>query len=97
MMDSQTAQTMFPIGVIKTGATLMGGGLLIAAVGMTMTAVAVMRRTAAWARQREVSPTALAADQLGRVRHATLAGAHAWHEYADSANGHMHGHHARTQ
>jgi hypothetical protein len=46
-----------------------------------------------WARQRDVSPAALAAEKLERVRHATLAGAHAWREHADLGNGH----HARTQ
>jgi hypothetical protein len=88
MMRSDTAMPTFQTSMIKTGAALAGGGLMVAAVGMALAAVAVTRGAAAWARQREVSPAALAADKLDRARHATLAGARAWHEYAGSANGH---------
>jgi hypothetical protein len=87
MVRSDTTMPMFQTSMIKTGAALAGGGLMVAAVGMALAAVAVTRGAAAWARQREVSPAALAAEKLDRARHATLAGAHAWHEYA-AANGH---------
>jgi hypothetical protein len=88
MTRSDTAEPTFQIGMIKTGAALIGSGLMLAAAGMALAAVAVTRGAAAWARQREVSPTALAADKLDQVRHATLAGAHAWREHADSPDGH---------
>lgn len=89
MMHSDTAEPAFQTGMIKTGAALVGGGLMLASVGMALATVAMTRGAAAWARQRDISPTALAADKLDRVRHATLAGAHAWHEHtADSGNGH---------
>lgn len=89
MMRSDMAMPTFQTRMLKTGAALAGAGLTVAAFGMALAAVAVTRAAAAWARQREVSPAALAAEKLDRARHATLAGAHAWHEYAaDSANGH---------
>ncbi|NUR61701.1 MAG: hypothetical protein HOV87_24030 [Catenulispora sp.] len=88
MTNSQTTGPAFPTGMVRAGAALIGGGLMIAASGMALTAVAVTRAVAAWARQREVSPTALAADKFDQVRHATLAGAHAWREHAASASDH---------
>jgi hypothetical protein len=94
-MHSDTAGQTFQTGMIKIGAALIGGGLMLASVGMAVTAVAVTRGAAAWARQREISPAALAADKLDQVRHATLAGAHAWREHAELANGHGHHAHAR--
>ena len=92
-MRSDTAESTFQIGVIKAGAALIGGGLMIASLGMAITAVAVTRAAAMWARQREISPSALAAGKLEQVRHATMAGAQAWREHADVANGH----HARSR
>lgn len=89
MMRSDTAMPTFQSSMLKTGAALAGAGLTVAAFGMALAAIAVTRGAAAWARQREVSPAALAAEKLDRARQATLAGAHAWHEYAaDSGNGH---------
>lgn len=82
MTHSDTAGPVFQTGMIKTGAALIGGGLMLASVGMALTAVAATRGAAAWARKREVSPAALAADRLDRARHATIAGAHAWREHA---------------
>lgn len=93
MMHSDMAEPAFHTGMIKAGAALLGGGLMLASVGMALTAVAVTRGAAAWARQREISPAALAADKLEQARHATIAGAHAWREHAAMANGH----HARTR
>lgn len=92
-MHSDMAERTFQTGLIKTGAALVGGGLMVASVGMALTAVAVTRGAAAWARQHEISPTALAADKLEQARHATIAGAHAWREHAAMANGH----HARAR
>jgi len=91
-MGSDTAESTFSTGVIRAGAALIGGGLMMASVGMAITAVAVARGAAAWARQREISPSAMAAGKFDQVRHATLAGAHAWREHADVGNGH----HARS-
>jgi hypothetical protein len=89
MMHSDMDEPIFRTGMIKTGAALVGGGLMLAATGMALAAVAVTRGAAAWARQREVSPTAMAADRLEQIRHATLAGAHAWREHtAASTDGH---------
>lgn len=93
MMNSDMAEPTFRTGMIKAGAALLGGGLMLASVGMAITAVAVTRGAAAWARQRDVSPAALAAGKLEQMRHATLAGANAWREHADVANGH----HARNR
>ncbi|MEY9934985.1 hypothetical protein ABH926_009656 [Catenulispora sp. GP43] len=87
MMNSETTGPTFQTGMIRTGAALIGGGLMLAAAGSAMAAIAVMRGVAAWARQREVSPTALAAGRFDQVRHATVAGAHAWREHAASTNG----------
>lgn len=92
-MTSDMAEPIFQTGMIKAGAALLGGGLMLASVGMAITAIAVTRGAAAWARQRDVSPAALAAGKLEQMRHASLAGAHAWREHADIANGH----HARTR
>jgi hypothetical protein len=89
MTRSDTAEPTFQIGMIKTGAALIGSGLMLAAAGMALAAVAVTRGAAAWARQQDVSPAALAAEKFERVRHATLAGAHAWHQHAaEAAEGH---------
>lgn len=88
MTNSEMTGPAFQSGMVKAGTALIGSGLMIATAGMALTAVAVTRAVAAWARQRDVSPTALAADRLDRVRHATLAGAHAWREHAGSPNGH---------
>ena len=88
MTHSDSEGLAFHTGMIKTGAALVGGGLMLASVGMALAGAAIARGAAAWARQREVSPRALAADQIDRVRQATLAGAHAWQEHAHSANGH---------
>lgn len=88
MTNSEMTAPAFQTGMVRVGAALIGGGLMMATAGMALSAVAVTRAVAAWARQRDVSPTALAADKFDQVRHATLAGAHAWREHADSANGH---------
>lgn len=89
MNRSDLAGPVLQTGMFKAGAGLIGGGLMLASVGMALTGVAVTRAAAAWARQRDVSPRAMAADQLERMREATLAGAHAWHEHtAHSTNGH---------
>ncbi|MEY9887740.1 hypothetical protein ABIA35_006873 [Catenulispora sp. MAP12-49] len=88
MTNSEMTGLPFQTGMIRAGAALIGGGLMIATAGMGITAIAVTRGVAAWARRREVSPGALAAGKFDQVRHATLAGAHAWREHADSANGH---------
>ena len=89
MTHSHTTEQTLQTGMIKTGAALIGGGLMLAAVGMALAAAAVTHGAAAWARQRDVSPAALAADKLDQVRHATIAGAHAWREHAAaSSNGH---------
>ncbi|NUP47405.1 MAG: hypothetical protein HOW97_08830 [Catenulispora sp.] len=89
MTHSTTAEPTLQTGMIKTGAALMGGGLMLAAAGMALTAITVIRGATAWARQHEVSPTTLAADKFEQVRHATLAGAHAWREHAaDSGDAH---------
>lgn len=97
MMHSDSAGPTFQTGMIKTGAALVGSGLMVAAVGMAIAAVAVTRGAAAWARQRDVSPAALAADKLDRVRHATLAGAHAWQEYVAHSGGDGHRHRAHER
>ena len=87
MTNSEMTGPAFQTGMVRAGTALIGGGLIIATAGMALTAVAVTRAVAVWARQREVSPTALAADKFEQVRHATLAGAQAWREHAGSANG----------
>jgi hypothetical protein len=88
MTDSKTAGPTLQTGMIKTGAALIGGGLMLAAAGMALAAVAVTRGATAWTRQREISPAALAAEKFDQMRHATIAGAHAWREHAESAGGH---------
>ena len=72
----------FNIALIKAATGLTGAGLMLAAVGMALAAAAVTRGTMVWSRQREISPAALAAERLDRVRHATLASRDAWREHA---------------
>lgn len=92
MKNSQAAGPQFNTGMIKTGTALTGGGLMLATVGMALTAIAVARGTMAWSRERNVAPTAMAAEQFGHLRHATAAGMHAWQEHAAAAgNGRTHG------
>ena len=90
MTHSENAGPVFQTGMMRAGTALIGGGLMIASVGMAMTAVAMTRAMAAWARQRDFSPAALAAEKLEQMRHATLAGAHAWREHASTNGQHAH-------
>jgi hypothetical protein len=74
--------------MIKAGAALTGGGMMIATMGMAITAIAMIRGAMAWSRQRGISPAGVAAARMGQARHATMAGMHAWHEHAGAgANG----------
>ena len=82
MTNSQTSESLFNTGMIKAGAAVTGSGLMVAAVGMALTSVAVIRGAMAWSRQRDVSPAAMAAARLDRARHASVAGVHAWREHA---------------
>lgn len=86
-MNSETTGLPLQTGMIRVGAALIGGGLMLATAGMGLTAIAVTRGVALWARQREISPTAVAAGKFDQVRHATIAGANAWREHAAAANG----------
>lgn len=81
MNRSQTSESTFNTGMIKAGAAVTGGGLMVAAVGMAITSLAVIRGAMAWSRQREISPGALAAARLDQARHASMAGMHAWREH----------------
>ncbi|NUR29713.1 MAG: hypothetical protein HOV83_28335 [Catenulispora sp.] len=88
MTHSHTAEPTLHSGLMKAGAALAGGGMMLAATGMSLIAVAVTRAATAWARERDISPTALAVDNLGHAKYATLAGVHAWREHAAAPNGH---------
>jgi hypothetical protein len=82
MSYSETTGSVFNTGMIKVGAAVTGGGLLVAAMGTGLVAIAVMRGAMAWTRQREISPGALAAARFGQARHASVAGVRAWREHA---------------
>lgn len=71
--------------MIKFGAALASTGLLLATAGMGLASVALTRAARDWMRQRDISPTAAATAKLQQARHATSAGAHAWHAHANGA------------
>jgi hypothetical protein len=75
------------IRMIKAGAALAGVGMMIAATGMALVAAAATRGAMVWAKQRDISPGALAAARLEQARHASIAGMHAWREHAGAGAG----------
>lgn len=88
MTTSDAAPFVLDPRLLKTGAVLAGTGLLMATAGTALAGLALSRAARDWMRQHEVSPTALAADKVRQVRHATTTGAHAWRAYPQvAANG----------
>jgi len=67
--------------MIKVGAALTGGGLMLATMGMALAAIATMRGARAWTRQRGISPAAAALAKVEQAKHASIAGLHAWREH----------------
>lgn len=68
--------------MIKTGAALTGGGLMVAAVGMGLAAVALARSAMIWSKQHDAA--AVLAAKLEQAKHASAAGVHAWREHVDA-------------
>jgi hypothetical protein len=81
MSNSPAAPFVLDTRLLKAGAALASAGLLLATVGMGIAGLTVRRAARDWLAQHEVSPSALAAEKVRQVRHATTAGAHAWREY----------------
>lgn len=68
--------------MIKVGAALTGGGLMLATLGMTLAAISALRGAMLWSRQRGISPATAAAVKMEQAKHASIAGMHAWREHA---------------
>jgi len=89
-MHTHAAESTSTTRMLKTGAALTGGGMMVAAVGMAMSAVAVTRSIMAWTKEHDISPSAIAAAKMEQAKHASIAGMHAWREHAavDGHRGH---------
>ena len=87
MTHSEAEESVFDSRMIKTGAALAGGGLMVATVGMALAAIAAIRGATAWTRQRGISPTTAAAVKMGQAKHASIAGMQAWREHAGAGAG----------
>jgi hypothetical protein len=77
---------MLDFRLVKVGAVLAGAGMMLATAGTGLLGLALSRAAREWMRQREVSPTALAAGKMRQARHASVAGAHAWKNYPVAAS-----------
>ncbi|HEU5333084.1 MAG TPA: hypothetical protein VFU73_09975 [Actinocrinis sp.] len=85
MTDSSAASFVVNTSLLRAGAVLAGAGLALATVGAGIAGFAISRAAREWMQQREVSPTAIAAEKARQVRHATTAGAEAWRRYPQVA------------
>jgi hypothetical protein len=86
--SEETAELVLDTTMIKTGAILTSAGMLLATVGIGLAGAAVARLARDWMRQNDFSPAAKASAKLHQVRHATMAGAHAWHANGAVAGSH---------
>lgn len=87
MTHSEAEESVFDSRMIKIGAALAGGGLMVATVGMALAAIAAIRGATAWTRQRGISPATAAAAKMGQAKQASIAGMHAWREHAGAGMG----------
>lgn len=82
---SDVAAFMLDLRMMRAGAALTGVGLMTATAGASMMGLALSRAARQWFKQREVSPTTMAADRMRQARHASKAGAAAWRDYQMAA------------
>lgn len=88
-MDTYADESSTIHRMLKIGAALAGGGMMISTIGMAISAIAVTRSVRVWTRQHDISPAAIAAARLDQAKHASIAGMHAWREHATAgADGH---------
>jgi len=81
MTNSTNAAFMPDFRMVKAGAMLAGAGMMLATAGTGLVGLAMTRAMRQWMSQREVSPSAMAAERMRQARHASMAGAHAWRSY----------------
>jgi hypothetical protein len=82
MNNPQAARFAVDHRMLKIGAALTSAGLMMASAGMGLASITVARAAREWLRQRDVSPAAVAAAKLHQAKHASVAGVHAWRDYA---------------
>jgi hypothetical protein len=68
----------FESGPLITGATLLGVGALIAAVGLAVGGGHLIAATRRWVKEMEVPPSELARQKWAQARTAVEAGTSAW-------------------